>query len=94
MVSSYGDSHAMCVRIVGEHFINHLCIGDFLSPIYRDAIISNNFKCFRPPDALVARYISSFDYPLAQSSQFVVVLCIPDLLVLRIFPQLSVFKLL
>ena len=41
---------------------------------------------------LVAWSISDFVYPLAQLSQFVGVICIPYLLVLGMFPQLSIFK--
>ena len=82
----------MKVLPVGGHFKNRLSICDFLSPIHRDFRGANNFKCFRLPDALVVRSIGAFAYPLAQLAQFVVVLCITDLLVLGMLFQLFVFK--
>ena len=84
----------MRVRLVRSHFKNHLCIGYFLLPIQRGVIVANKFKCVRTPDALVTWSISAFAYLLAQSAQLVGVRFIPDILVLGIFPQLSVFKLL
>ena len=75
-----------------EHFIDHICIGDLLLPIYRDVSVVNNFKGVRPPFALVAWYISSFSKPLAQAVQFIGVQRIPDILLFGMFPQLSVFE--
>ena len=77
---------------MGANFTNHLCIGDLLFPIHRDVIVANNCKCVHPSDALVLWSISDLAYPLAQSAQFVGVRFIPYLLVLGVFPQLSVFK--
>ena len=77
---------------MGAHFTNHLSIGDFISPIHRDVSIANNSKCVRPPDALFACSISAFSFPLVQLAQFLGVRCIPDLLVLGIFPQFFVFN--
>ena len=75
-----------------EHFTNHLCIGDLLSPIYRDVSVANNFKGVRPRDALIAWSISYFAYPLTQADQFIGVQHISDLLVFGMFTQLYVFK--
>ena len=92
MVSSDGDVCSVRVCLVGAYFSNHLYIGDFKFPIHRDVSVVNKIKDFRPPDTLVVWSISHFAYPLAQSSQFIGVQCIPDFLVLGMFPQLYVFK--
>ena len=91
-VAPNGDARAMWIRFVGAHFTNHLRIGDFFLPIHRDVSTANSFKCVPAPDALVAWSISSFAYVLAQSAQFVEVLCITTFLLLGMIAQLSVFE--
>ena len=82
----------MCIRYVGEHFTNYLCIGDLFLLIHRDVNVANNFKCVYPPGALVLWNIGSFSYALAQLYQFVGVRFIPYFFILGMFLYLSVFE--
>ena len=55
----------MRVYLVWEHFIDHICIGDLLLPIYRDVSVVNNFKYVYLFGELVVWAIVPLAYSLA-----------------------------
>ena len=61
-------------------------------PIQRGVRTANNFNRIRPPNALVVQYIVNFAYVLSKSAQFIGVKLTPNVLVLGMFLQLSVFE--
>ena len=84
----------MWIRFVGAHFTKLFCILHLFAPIHSDVRVGDNFECVSPFDALVVWGIGPIFYALSQWTNCFGICFIQNCLILGMFPQLSVFKVL